>query len=93
MREWSPEYLAYCAEHGHAGDPMGMIEADKKTYPDGFMTGFWFWNRARWLEFMRARPNEMIIGGSHKKEFQAWLIVRAEEGKEDAGAEENKTER
>lgn len=88
MSERNPRYLVYCAEHDHAGDPEGMIAADKKTYPGGHMSGFWLWHRAKWLEYMR-ETGEVPLGRSHDKQFNEWLGIRVEEGEGDAGSRDD----
>lgn len=89
MREWNTRYLAYAADHGHAGDPDGMLVEDQDRWPGGAMTGFMVWIRERWQEFCKVRPDtdpNYHTSAVHAA-FDYWLGIRAEEGKCDARME------
>ena len=70
MNTTAPRFLAYCAAHGHAGDPDGMIAADRLQYPGGSMAGYMVWISKRWQEFdLYDKPKTQA---DHDR-FDAWL--------------------
>lgn len=74
----NPRFLAYCAEHGHSGDPEGMLAYDTARWPGDKMTGFTLWLSARWGEFLRANQdiNPAYLLDDEWKRFDAWLQAR-----------------
>jgi hypothetical protein len=56
----NPRYLAYCAAHGHTGDPEGMLAEDSRRWPGGSMTGFILWTRGRWDQWLALNPGRSL---------------------------------
>ena len=79
---YDQRYLVYCSENDHAEDPEAMKAEDHKKYPDGYMTGYFFWVREKWIQYMREYPDELVMEQTHGGRFNKWLGISSSNAKE-----------
>jgi len=85
-RPMNPHYLAYCAAHGFAGDPDGMLAHDRDTAPGGPMGRFLRWIPAQERAFRLERgipahdlsdARWRALTNDELAAFTAWLTAAA----------------